>query len=147
MDKKGVGGEVVMFGPFFALLLIIFAGIYIGVNAYFSHTYEIRASESKVLAYRVEECFYKHDFFASDFNLTADCGLSESVLSENHLIRLNNSQQVFSLGVVDYANQCFLVGAREHSAYPKCISRELSKGGVSYSLLVGSNQNAFRGAA
>ncbi len=148
MDKKGIGGEVVMFGPFFALLLIVFAGIYLGVNAYFSHSYESRFIEAGILTHTIEDCFSRHDFFAPSFNITASCELSSDVLSKDHLVHIEGTDgRTFSLGVTDYNVQCYLSGAESNEAYPKCLRKELIKDGKNYTLTVGSNQQSSRGTA
>lgn len=148
MYKRGIGGEIVMFGPFFALLLIVFAGIYLGVNAYFSHSYESRFIEAGILGHKVEDCFSRHDFFAPTFNITASCELSADILSKEHLVYINGTDgRSFSLGVTDYSVQCYLNGAQSNEAYPKCFTKELTKDGRHYTLIVGSNQQSSRGTA
>lgn len=142
MNRKG---DFLMFLPFLALMLIVGAGIVLGVSGFYNRGYDTRAVEAEMLLARVEQCLHEHDFFDENFSISL-CRLNEGVLSENHLIYLTRSDGAeYSLGVDSYRTSCFLKGTKNSEYSPRCLTVDGTARGQRYTLLVGSSQRGMRG--
>lgn len=148
ISKKG--GEEIMFFAFFMIMIVLGAGVAIGVLAFFGKGQDFRIGESSQLAGRVEECFSKYggEFFLQGFSdkFASTCRVNGDVLMEKHAIYIRSSDggKEFVFGVADYATQCGLEGGKKNKAYPRCVSGIIKFGGESYNYVVGSNEMGSR---
>lgn len=155
MNRRASGEEIALF-MFLFIMVILLAGILAGVYSFFNKGYDFRLAESSQLRAALVSCFTREGpdvFFATFFNITLSCGISEEVLLDGvHYVRLRDAEvrsPQFVRGVTDYETQCDLStgGARENAAYPRCVSGNITFKGATYSYLVGSNQHGRRSTA
>ena len=143
IGKRGEAGDGLMIFVWIAICAVVVGGIVWGTSLFYGQEYDIRLAENSLLKSRIMECFSER-FFASDFNITLECGLNKEVLEEEHLIYINGNGKEFIMGVRDYLNQCFFEGKEGNDNYPRCVKgKVISKNDgkvVEYELTVGSNQ-------
>ena len=139
INRRGMG-EIVMFFPFIFICLIIAAGIWIGVGAFYGGEYDFRQAEAELLASRVVECFKM-----GDFEIYRDCNLNREVIETEHLIFIKyNDEVIVNVGVGDYLQQCFFEGIKKNRNYPNCVSGTFTREGKEFYYVVGSNQRIRR---
>ncbi len=145
MFKKGTG-EALMFFAFIFLILIIGSGLVWGTSSFYGRDYEFRHIEAGLLAEHTLECFDER-FFAGGFDIYSECRLNKEVIEEgNYLIHFESKKDAnrkFTLGVLDYKNQCSFSGARSDD-WPKCVDGTITLGDEEFYYVFGSNQNKQR---
>lgn len=142
MDRKAAS-EFLNFIPFaFIAVVIIGGGIFLGVGSFYGKPYDMRNLEAQLLAEHMVSCFRDHDFFAPGFDVYSMCNLVASSL-QNHLLFIQDSAgREWFVGIYDFTTQCGL--SEKNDAYPRCVNGTVTKGGVVYTYIVGSNQHSKR---
>ena len=147
MNRRGeVAGSGLLFFVFFLMMIVVVAGMSGGVWMFYSQGYDFRETESSVLFERVGDCFVeeKDNFFEDGFDIYETCRLEKKVLSENHLVlvrRVSDGNEYF-IGVRDFETQCFLDARKKNMNLPLCVNSSIMKGGETYDIVVGSNQDS-----
>lgn len=143
MNKRGSGEEIMFFG-FFVILALIILGIVWGVAAMNARKYDFRLVEAQLLADHVLPCFKEKDFFRGEFNFFDECKVNENMF-DSHLIHVENvnSGEVFFVGVLDYINQCEISGNNRN--FPQCVTFITNSGGNQFRFTAGANQKSARG--
>jgi hypothetical protein len=141
MNRRGVAGDVVNFGGFFLIVVIMAGGVIGGYLVFFGQGYDYKIVESEILYARVQECLEETgaDFFAEDFDIYDMCRLNKNVVENRRMIYLKrlDTDEEFSVGVRDFINQCELID--RGNRFAKCVGGNVLLGGDSLELIVGSN--------
>ena len=145
--KKGTG-EALMFFAFIFLILIIGAGLVWGTSSFYGRDYEFRHIEAELLAEHTLKCFKQREFFTQGFDIYSECGLNKDVVENGkYLIYFESKEdgnKKFTLGVLDYKNQCSFLGSRSNDDFPKCVNGTTSLGDEEFYYVFGSDQNKQR---
>ena len=146
MNRRGDLGSGILFFAFFLIAVMIGGGLVGGIFAFYGEGYDFRQAESQVLVEKVWECYLENseeilkDDFDSD-KLYDFCDLDKGVIGDgNHmvLIKDNSKNKEIVVGVNDFRNRCFFVGAEENRDFPLCAKRE--SGDIE--IIAGSSQNS-----
>ncbi len=153
MNKKGDGGDVMMFFAFLFLIIIILTGLWLGIFAFFGDGYDFRRAEAEIMADKISNCFGEKGIsklLEGSFTeqLKRECGFNDNIEKERlvYLRNLEDETERFA-GVLDYKNQCFFEGAERNRNYPVCVKFEFSNGEERFEVITGSKANERRRAA
>ncbi len=147
-NRRGQLGNQMMIFPFLFLIFIISVGIVAGVYLFFGAGYDFREVDAELLNYKVRKCIVEGEIgaeFWSDF--FEKCGIDEVVMLENDLI-LRICEGDCAIGgdakvqIGGNFQACRFKGVKENDAFPRCVDESVSKNGVEYSVIAGSNQVA-----
>lgn len=145
MNKRGVG-ESLMFFVFILIMIIVSVGIVSGLFIFFGQGYDFREAEAEILANKFISCLDSNsERLNEEFDIISDCGFTENI-RENHLVyakRLNDGK-VFFEGVISYREECFFDASEKNRNLPRCVKGEVSIGGESFEVIIGSSQNSRR---
>lgn len=151
-NKKGeTTGEQTMGIWFLALLLIIGAGLSIGILIYFGKGHDFRQAEAGILNYKIRECLFMNNVeFIDGEQFFSVCGLNRQVLADNFnetriAIRIcdgvcGNDNIVYQIGS-DFSSCDFEGKNRE---YMQCVHKGVRNGEKLFDVIVGSNHKARR---
>lgn len=145
MNKKAQMGNQITIFVFFFLLMLVAAGIVIGVFMFYGKPYDFRYVDAGVESYVIKQCILENSIDWSDIDdFYSKCDLDKK-----------NFQNEITLKIVENGKEVVkwkdVVGcelASKNIKYPKCVYQnftiEDSQGIRYYELLVGSNQNSRR---
>lgn len=145
MNKKAALGGQTMFFVFLMTIIIIAAGIGIGVSAFFSTEYDFRQVDSVLLNQKISQCLSSKNLnlesieqFASDFYEI--CGLNKNSTEKHFFIHIDvNNKKFFEQGSGDQT-QCSL--GEDNDQYMECTTNELTKKDKKIFLQTGSKQKS-----
>jgi hypothetical protein len=159
MDKKGQLGEQIMMFAFIFLIVVIGAGIVLGVYMFIGQGFDFRSGEAGLLAYNVKDCILNEgSSWFSELKTNPDllyskCKLSKAVIEDNNALRIcpqaaevadclnpDSSHVAFSSGnyaLCDPAGSNKLVG---------CSVLSFAKDNVNYIVIATSKQKIRRSA-
>jgi hypothetical protein len=152
MNKKGkkgqMGNQITIF-VFFFLLMIVAAGIVIGVFMFYGKPYDFRYVDANVETYVIKKCLIDSlsgnpiDWSNPD-NFYGRCNLNKEVFQREMTLRIieNNKE------LIRWKNPVGCDLASKNIKFPRCVYENFSienlQGIREYQLLVGSNQNSRR---
>ena len=146
MFKKGTG-EALMFFAFIFLILIIGSGLFWGTSSMYGRKYEFSHIAAQLLAEHTLDCFKQGEFFAGGFDIYSECGRNKDVAVDGRYLiyfeSLKDENRKFTLGVLDYKNQCSFSGSTG-DAFPKCVEGTITLGDEEFYYVFGSNHNKQR---
>ena len=120
----------------FAVLVVILAGILIGTSVFFSDKVDVRYYEANALGNRIADCIvYKgvlnEEYIADKSKILADCFISDNVSKDgNYYINITIDYGKANIKELIFGNAAFEkdcpIGNAMKSArnYPKCLTKE-----------------------
>jgi hypothetical protein len=144
MNRRGDLGSGILFFAFFLMAIIIGGGLVGGVFAFYGKGYDFRQAEAQIMLGKINECYLnnkniilKEDFIVKEFYEL--CGIDEGVINDgNHFVLIKDvkNNREIALGVNDFRNRCFFVGAENNLKFPQCVKNVIGD----IEITAGSNQ-------
>lgn len=153
MNRKGAAmGDMTMFFMFMFLLVVIGAGVVVGVLMFFGQGYDFRGVDAELLSYKIKECVLKDsDFFSKgggDF--FTRCKLNEKIVRENNIVKICKGEGdcMDKDGVISVGSNfpsCRFEGSGDNLEYPRCDEEKfVTQSGERVWIIVGSKQVSRR---
>lgn len=149
-NKRGAG-TAVMFFTFFALMLLIAAGIFWGVNLLYGRGYDFREAEAIMLREQAESCIGRTGNINAEslegFDFYKECRLSKKILEDGKhmvLVKAKDDSYKKAWGIADFENSCDFVGGKSNIDFPVCARSELIIGGAEVIVIAASSQHSTR---
>lgn len=145
INKRGELGNQITIFVFFMLLMIVAAGIVVGVFLFYGKPYDFRHVDAETSIYNVKQCIIDNSINwndASDFY--SKCNFNRKVFEDEMTLKITENGR----DVLKWNDDVACSLASKNIGYPRCTNETFSKSvngqSIIYFVLVGSNQNSRR---
>ncbi len=121
------------------VLIVIVAGISIGVVLFYSAKTDVRMIEARIIAEKASDClvelgYFNSDFLNSNFDVYNSCGFDEKTMNESgsYFLKITASNSSGVLKSASYGNNAFEKecevqrAVSEAEKFPICIVKRIS---------------------